>query len=129
VNKKIHIMVGQKIRELRVKRSLTIEELAFRANLHPSYLGDLERGKRNPSLRNIARIADALNIDISGIFQNKKDIYISNRQNEKGFIGERIGLYLHKISKSQNAANMKLILKIVKDISDYLLSQRKSCRK
>lgn len=62
-------LVGRKIRQLRVEKGLTIEELAFRAGVHPNYLGDIERGKRNPSIINLEKIANALRKPPGKIFQ------------------------------------------------------------
>ncbi len=59
---------GEKIRELRLSRGLSQEELAFRSNVHRTYLSGIERGKRNPSLNNIAAIAKALGVTLSQLF-------------------------------------------------------------
>ena len=59
---------GERVRELRVARNLSQEELAFRAGLHRTYLGGIERGERNPALRNIAAIAEALGVAIQELF-------------------------------------------------------------
>ena len=59
---------GERVRELRLARGLSQEELAFRADIHRTYLSDIERGKRNPALRNIAAIADALGVSLSELF-------------------------------------------------------------
>ena len=59
---------GQRVRELRLARNLSQEELAFRAGLHRTYLGGIERGERNPALRNIAAIAEALGVAIQELF-------------------------------------------------------------
>lgn len=52
--------VGKTIRELRLARGWTQEELAERANLHSTYVGGIERGERNVSLDNLIKIARAL---------------------------------------------------------------------
>jgi transcriptional regulator with XRE-family HTH domain len=49
---------------------LTQEELAERANLHPTYIGSVERGERNISLENIVSIAKALQINPKDLFSN-----------------------------------------------------------
>jgi len=49
-------------------RGLSQEELAFKSRVHRTYLGGIERGERNPSLRNIAAIARALGVDLSELF-------------------------------------------------------------
>lgn len=54
---------GQVIRSLRNKMNLSQEELADRAGLHRTYIGDIERGARNIALKNIFRISDALEVE------------------------------------------------------------------
>ena len=50
-------VVGDNVRRLRQERGLTQEQLAFEAGLDLTYLGGIERGRRNPSLEVLARIA------------------------------------------------------------------------
>jgi transcriptional regulator with XRE-family HTH domain len=50
---------------LRVERKLTLENVAEAAELHPNYVGSVERGERNLSLFNIWRIAAALDLPAS----------------------------------------------------------------
>jgi len=45
-----------------------VQELAFRAGLHRTYVGSAERGERNVSLINIERLARALDVDICDLF-------------------------------------------------------------
>jgi len=60
---------GRRVRELRLARGLSQEELAFRAGVHRTYLGGIERGERNPALRNIAAIAAALGVSLPELFR------------------------------------------------------------
>lgn len=60
---------GARIRVLRQRVSLSQEALADKARLDRTYLGGIERGERNPSFQNIARIARALDISISELMQ------------------------------------------------------------
>jgi XRE family transcriptional regulator, regulator of sulfur utilization len=53
---------GAHLRGLRKQQGLTQEQLADKANLHPTYIGQIERGVRNPSLINLHKIANALKI-------------------------------------------------------------------
>lgn len=59
---------GQTVRELRLARGLSQEELAFKAGVHRTYLGSIERGERNPALKNIAAIAEALEVSLPQLF-------------------------------------------------------------
>lgn len=59
---------GERVRKLRLARSLSQEGLAFKSGVHRTYLGDIERGERNPSLKNIAAIAEALGVTLSQLF-------------------------------------------------------------
>ena len=59
--------LGQRIRELRLKAGLTQEQLAERADLHPTYLGGVERGERNLSLKNLDKLARALEVPLKSV--------------------------------------------------------------
>jgi transcriptional regulator with XRE-family HTH domain len=67
--KNIKVQFGKRVRELRQARSLSQEELAFKTGLHRTYLGGIERGERNPSLKNIKAIAKALGVSLSELFR------------------------------------------------------------
>jgi transcriptional regulator with XRE-family HTH domain len=55
---------GRNVRRVRQQRGLTQEQLAFEAEIDLTYVGGIERGKRNPSLLVMARIADALTVPL-----------------------------------------------------------------
>jgi transcriptional regulator with XRE-family HTH domain len=57
-------ILGQNVRRIRLQRKLTQEKLAFGAGIDLTYVGGIERGKRNPSLLVMARIADALSVPL-----------------------------------------------------------------
>lgn len=61
--------LGQKIKELRLRAGYSQEELASKANLHRTYMSDIERGERNVSVENIKKIADALGVDPSELLK------------------------------------------------------------
>jgi transcriptional regulator with XRE-family HTH domain len=60
---------GRRVRELRLARGLSQEELAFKAGVHRTYLGSIERGERNPALKNIVAIAAALDVSLAELFR------------------------------------------------------------
>ena len=57
-------VVGANIGRLRRAKGLTQEDLAFRAGIDLTYMGGIERGKRNPSLMVLAGIAKALGVEL-----------------------------------------------------------------
>jgi transcriptional regulator with XRE-family HTH domain len=59
--------VGLNLQKLRRERGLSQEELADRANIHQTYLSGVERGKRNPTVTVLQRIAEALGADIEDL--------------------------------------------------------------
>lgn len=56
-------IVGTNVRKHRQRAGLTQEQLAFSAEIDLTYVGGIERGKRNPSVIVLARIADALAVE------------------------------------------------------------------
>ena len=61
--------VGLRIRALREKKGWSQEQLAFEADLHRAYIGQIERGEKNIGLINLEKIAKALNIEINNLFK------------------------------------------------------------
>jgi transcriptional regulator with XRE-family HTH domain len=60
---------GDAVRARREELGLTQEDLADKARIHRTYVSDVERGARNVSLVNIERLAMALAVSISSLFQ------------------------------------------------------------
>jgi len=59
---------GKHLRSLRTKAGLSQEELADRAGIHVTYLSGVERGLRNPSIRNVRRLAQAMGVPTKELF-------------------------------------------------------------
>ena len=60
---------GQVLRQARAGRSLSQDELAFRAGYHRTYIGQLERGEKSPSLRTIYNLAKTLGVAPSALLR------------------------------------------------------------
>ena len=64
-----HAAFGQAIRELRREKDISQEDLAHACGLDRSYMGGIERGERNPSLKNIFRVAEGLGVTPAALFE------------------------------------------------------------
>jgi transcriptional regulator with XRE-family HTH domain len=62
-------IVGGNVRRSRQQAGLTQEQLAFEADIDLTYVGGIERGRRNPSLLILVRIAEALKIDPQALLE------------------------------------------------------------
>lgn len=60
---------GQAVRKIRLSKDISQEKFADMCDLHRTYISDVELGKRNVSLENIGKMANALGISISELFQ------------------------------------------------------------
>lgn len=67
-SREILIKFGKRVRQLRKEINLSQEELSFKADLHRTYIGMIERAEKNITLVNIEKIAKALNVDIKELF-------------------------------------------------------------
>jgi transcriptional regulator with XRE-family HTH domain len=64
------LLLGQRIRALRISLGLSQEGLADLTRLHRTYVGGIERGERNISLENIVRVAKALRVTPSDLLKD-----------------------------------------------------------
>lgn len=64
----LNVLFGQRIRQIRNERHMSQEEFAWMVGLHRTYLGQVERAEKNITLKNIEKIANALNIDPKELF-------------------------------------------------------------
>lgn len=62
-------VVGRNVRRLREGRGMTQEQLAFEARIDVTYVGGIERGRRNPSLMVMARLAEALGAELKELLE------------------------------------------------------------
>ena len=64
----IKTKVGKRIKELRNRLGISQEELAFRSEIHRTYIASLEVGKRNVSIETLEKIIKALEVSLSEFF-------------------------------------------------------------
>lgn len=63
----IRVKFGQRVRKARLAKGLSQEELAHEADSNRTYISDVERGTRNPSIEVVQRIANALTVKMGDL--------------------------------------------------------------
>ena len=65
----IQTQLGMRIRYLRKERKMSQLDLSLESGVNKNYISDLEKGRRNPTIVILNRIAVALNIDLATLFK------------------------------------------------------------
>ncbi|NOU64727.1 helix-turn-helix domain-containing protein [Paenibacillus sp. LMG 31461] len=86
-------LVGAKVRDIRKQKGLSQEQLGERSGFQFSYIGSLERGEANISLKNLDKIADGLEVNIHELFSFSTELTHSNI-NKEPYLIEIIELLL-----------------------------------
>lgn len=73
MNAELLFVFGHTIRDIRLSKQISQEKFADMCGLHRTYVSDIELGKRNVSLENIEKMADALEIKISDLFRKVEE--------------------------------------------------------
>ncbi|MCL5094342.1 MAG: helix-turn-helix domain-containing protein [Patescibacteria group bacterium] len=66
---KVKISFGNKLRQIRKEKGVSQEELGFRAGLHRTYIGSIERGEQSVSVDNVYKLAKALRVKPKDLFE------------------------------------------------------------
>ena len=72
MNTKVLENLGKSLKKIRLEQNMTQEALAEKVNIHPTYVGKLESGKNNVSVKLLFKIARALNARLPEIFEFDK---------------------------------------------------------
>jgi len=93
--------VGKRIRELRKKKNLKLEDLAQKTGLSLSYISLVERGLKNPSLKALEKIAKAFNVPTSYLFSGETE--------------ETLETFL-RVNTSLDEEERKMIIQLIKSL-------------
>lgn len=101
-------IIGQRIRNYRTQKGLSQEKLAELAGCHPTYIGQLERGEKNATLESVEKIASAMDISLSELFDKlgKSD-------------GDNIAAKCYDLVASKNEAEQKQLYKMLQEMDKY----------
>ena len=101
--------IGNKIRQLRMQKGLTLEELASRSELTKGFLSQLERNLTSPSIDSLDDILEALGTNLAEFFQEDKVEQIVFREADF-FVDERDDCTVHWIVPNTQKNRMEPIL-------------------
>ncbi|RCW43774.1 MULTISPECIES: helix-turn-helix domain-containing protein [unclassified Halanaerobium] len=103
--------LGERIKKMRYNLNLTQEKLGEKADLHYTYIGQVERGEKIPSFKALQKIADALNIGIEFLV----------RENENLTVTESIKIKdINELLVNRNERELELIYDFLQDLIDIL---------
>lgn len=105
--------LGENIRRLRKKKGLTQEQLGESAQIHYSYVGQVERGEKMPSLKTLQKLAAALNTKLQYILEGPVTYNINNE------LPPEITAFLELV-KGRSPEEIKLFLNILREVIKYL---------
>lgn len=65
----LSVEIGKRIRNYRIGQKMSQEELAEKCGLHPTYIGQVERGEKNATIESIYKITTGLSVSMSTLFE------------------------------------------------------------
>lgn len=77
---KISYLIGQRIHSFRTERKLSQEALALASELHPAYLGRVERGEKCPTVQTLYKISQGLKIPLSQLLDISSEVKPTNTE-------------------------------------------------
>ena len=101
-------IIGQRIRNYPTQKELRHEKLAELAGCHPTYIGQLERGEKNATLESVEKIASAMDISLSELF---------DKLGKSG--GDNIAAKCYDLVASKNEAEQKQLYKMLQEMDKY----------
>ena len=103
--------VGERLRSLRMDQEMSQETLALSAGISATYLGMLERGEKNPTIRVLSDLCKGLSVSLSDFFREEEEEQMDRWT-------EQILHYLHRRSLQEKEILCKIIQQIVKLLQD-----------
>ncbi len=101
--------IGNRIRQLRLQKHLSQEQIALRAGITTAYLGQIEREEKNPTVKLVEKISNVLEISLSELFSDQC-IQISNKDE---FI-ESITFEISELSKKEKKEILDIVRSVIK---------------
>ena len=101
----IQKQIGDKIRKKRIETDLSQEQLALLSGVTPTYLGQVERGERNPTVGFLEKVAESLMVDIIYFFEG-------NSERSEDYYVSQIAHHIKDLNEEQKNTILQLITMI-----------------
>lgn len=102
--------IGKNIRALRKTSGLSQEQLALRADINASYMGQVERGEKNPTIDVLSKISSALGMPLEQIIRIDTQPKLQDKDNP---ISDKIAHQLNGLSLKEQEAVYRLVKQLV----------------
>lgn len=99
-------LIGVRIKSLRRSEGLSQEKLAERTGISSKYLSSIERGRENPTLDTFIKLAEALNIELSEIFNFSHE----------GKSANDLKAFISNLLKGSDEERLKLAVRLIKAV-------------
>jgi transcriptional regulator with XRE-family HTH domain len=106
----IHLAFGNYLQKIRKKKKLTQLQLAEKSGLSLKHLGEIERGRGNPSLESLNSLAESLDLTLPELF---------SFQVQEIFRKEDISDKLIESIKTTSSKNMSILMNILQELENY----------
>lgn len=108
---KLRHLIGERIRDKRKEKGLSQEEFAELANIHPTYIGQLERGEKSATIDSLEKVTGALEVTFEELFSNLQP---STQYKDNTVLGRII----NKLN-IMGVENQKVVLHIINAMNHY----------
>ena len=104
-------LVGQRLRSYRLQLGLSQERVAELSGCHPTYIGQVERGEKTATIESIAKIASAIDVPLSKLFE---------KIDGKTTYGEDIASKCYELLLGKSKSEQEQIYRIILELDKYI---------
>lgn len=102
--------LGERIRLLRKQQGMSQEQLALKAEMAPSFIGEIERNTKKPSIESIEKIANALEISVSELFNYN----IETCETNPSSLEQKLAVILEQCDDTERELLCKILEQVLK---------------
>ena len=109
----LSVLLGERIKNLRKTKNISQEALAHECGLQSAYIGQLERGEKNATIKSIDKVAKALGLTLEEVFYNLQPSL------DKIDNGNETLITIYNLLQSRSQSDQKSLLKVLECLLDW----------